>query len=291
MKILLTGRNGQLGQVLAKVLALNNYQFLAPSRHIFDITDGQGMYDYLKANPVDFWINTAAYTNVDLAESEQNLAYKINAQALELIAGLCRDLQIFLIHISTDYIFDGQGSKPYLESSTPNPINHYGLSKLLGEFNILNAHIPGIILRSSWIYSITGHNFFLTMIQLLAQRSRLTIVDDQIGSPTYAQDLAQAILQLLSRPDLLPKSHCEVLNFSNQGQISWYDFAGQIQKKLNYLHCELIAISSEEYPVPAKRPLYSVLSCNKIADNFGIVPRHWKQALDDACIDFLQSHF
>lgn len=290
MKILLTGKNGQLGQALAQVLLLNNYDFYAPARHILDLCDVQAMYRYLQANPVDFWINTAAYTDVNTAETETALAHKINAESLQHIAQICREMQIFLIHISTDYVFDGQSAKPYSENSTPNPLNSYGLSKLLGEFNILNAQIPSIILRTSWVYSSTGRNFFLSMTKLLQERARLTVVNDQIGAPSYTLDIAQAIVQLLQKPDLLPKSSCEILHFSNQGEISWYDFASQIQRKLNYINCQLLPITTAEYPSPARRPLFSVLDCSKIASKFSIIPRHWKQALDDACIDFLRAH-
>lgn len=227
-KILITGGNGQLAQALAQVFTDNNHEFLAPGSDVLDITNYQSMLNYLNQHPVDFWINAAAYTDVNRAETEQERAYKVNSLALRMIADICRDLNIFLIHISTDYVFDGNSKCPYSENASPNPLNNYGLSKLLGEFNILNSQIPALILRSSWIYSNSGKNFFLTMTKLLSNSRQIKIVNDQIGSPTYAPDLAQAILQLIQSPQLLSISRAEIINFANQGQCSWYDFTVQI---------------------------------------------------------------
>lgn len=285
-KILITGGNGQLAQALAQVFTDNNHEFLAPVSDVLDITNYQSMLNYLNQHPVDFWINAAAYTDVNRAETEQERAYKVNSLALRMIADICRDLNIFLIHISTDYVFDGNSKCPYSENASPNPLNNYGLSKLLGEFNILNSQIPALILRSSWIYSNRGKNFFLTMTKLLSNSRQIKVVNDQIGSPTYAPDLAQAILQLIQSPQLLSISRAEIINFANQGQCSWYDFTVQIQQRLNFFDSELLAISSEEFPSPAKRPLFSVLDCSKIRQRFGIIPRYWQAALEDACFDF-----
>lgn len=285
-KILITGGNGQLAQALAQVFTDNNHEFLAPGSDVLDITNYQSMLNYLNQHPVDFWINAAAYTDVNRAETEQERAYKVNSLALRMIADICRDLNIFLIHISTDYVFDGNSKCPYSENASPNPLNNYGLSKLLGEFNILNSQIPALILRSSWIYSNSGKNFFLTMTKLLSNSRQIKIVNDQIGSPTYAPDLAQAILQLIQSPQLLSISRAEIINFANQGQCSWYDFTVQIQQRLNFFDSELLAISSEEFPSPAKRPLFSVLDCSKIRQRFGIIPRYWQAALEEACFDF-----
>lgn len=285
-KILITGGNGQLAQALAQVFTDNNHEFLAPGSDVLDITNYQSMLNYLNQHPVDFWINAAAYTDVNRAETEQERAYKVNSLALRMIADICRDLNIFLIHISTDYVFDGNSKCPYSENASPNPLNNYGLSKLLGEFNILNSQIPALILRSSWIYSNRGKNFFLTMTKLLSNSRQIKVVNDQIGSPTYAPDLAQAILQLIQSPQLLSISRAEIINFANQGQCSWYDFTVQIQQRLNFFDSELLAISSEEFPSPAKRPLFSVLDCSKIRQRFGIIPRYWQAALEDACFDF-----
>lgn len=285
-KILITGGNGQLAQALAQVFTDNNHEFLAPGSDVLDITNYQSMLNYLNQHPVDFWINAAAYTDVNRAETEQERAYKVNSLALRMIADICRDLNIFLIHISTDYVFDGNSKCPYSENASPNPLNNYGLSKLLGEFNILNSQIPALILRSSWIYSNSGKNFFLTMTKLLSNSRQIKVVNDQIGSPTYAPDLAQAILQLIQSPQLLSISRAEIINFANQGQCSWYDFTVQIQQRLNFFDSELLAISSEEFPSPAKRPLFSVLDCSKIRQRFGIIPRYWQAALEEACFDF-----
>lgn len=285
-KILITGGNGQLAQALAQVFTDNNHEFLAPGSDVLDITNYQSMLNYLNQHPVDFWINAAAYTDVNRAETEQERAYKVNSLALRMIADICRDLNIFLIHISTDYVFDGNSKYAYSENASPNPLNNYGLSKLLGEFNILNSQIPALILRSSWIYSNRGKNFFLTMTKLLSNSRQIKVVNDQIGSPTYAPDLAQAILQLIQSPQLLSISRAEIINFANQGQCSWYDFTVQIQQRLNFFDSELLAISSEEFPSPAKRPLFSVLDCSKIRQRFGIIPRYWQAALEDACFDF-----
>lgn len=285
-KILITGGNGQLAQALAQVFTDNNHEFLAPGSDVLDITNYQSMLNYLNQHPVDFWINAAAYTDVNRAETEQERAYKVNSLALRMIADICRDLNIFLIHISTDYVFDGNSKCPYSENASPNPLNNYGLSKLLGEFNILNSQIPALILRSSWIYSNRGKNFFLTMTKLLSNSRQIKVVNDQIGSPTYAPDLAQAILQLIQSPQLLSISRAEIINFANQGQCSWYDFTVQIQQRLNFFDSELLAISSKEFPSPAKRPLFSVLDCSKIRQRFGIIPRYWQAALEDACFDF-----
>jgi dTDP-4-dehydrorhamnose reductase len=255
-----------------------------------------------------FCINCAAYTAVDKAESEKDLAFRINADGAGMLALLCHENNCRFIHISTDYVFDGKALVPYTEESATNPLNIYGASKLEGERRAMQLNPDSIIIRTSWLYSAFGKNFVKTMIRLMKERDEISVVKDQIGSPTYAADLAEAILQIISfrsASNLEPPDHDPsvkhpassiqhpapatpgIYHFSNNGKISWYDFAVAI-KEFTGSTCAIRPIASAQYPTPASRPQFSVLDNTKIQRVFGIQLKDWKKSLE-SCIRKIQT--
>ncbi|WP_290734046.1 dTDP-4-dehydrorhamnose reductase [Halobacteriovorax sp. JY17] len=280
--IYIFGANGQLGQSIKKVIPRNiETRFLTSSD--LDITDESSLQDFFKScHKNDFIINCAAYTAVDNAEKEKDRAFLINAHAPKKIAQLCKENDINLIHISTDYIFDGISNTPIKEDQEPNPINTYGASKLEGERGILSSGCKYIIIRTSWVFSEFGSNFLKTMINL-SDRDQLTVVSDQIGSPTYAPDLASAIIECIQDFDQCKN---EVYHFSNSGKCSWFEFSKAIMESID-AKTKILPTPTSGYPTPAKRPAYSLLNVSKI-ESKGIRIRNWKEALA-SCIKELKN--
>ncbi len=275
MNIVVTGANGQLGseiKVLAEQDSRNSFFFLdrkqLPLDQTLIIQDILGMYQ------PDLIIHCAAYTAVDKAESEPELADAINHLATEEIAQYCRLHQAKLIAVSTDYVFDGSSSIPLREEESPAPVNTYGLSKLKGEQAIQKWCPEGIIIRTSWVYSTFGNNFVKTMIRLMTEKEKISVIDDQIGSPTYAKDLAQAIFEIIQSDQWVGG----IYHYSNEGEISWYDFAVAIRDACD-LVCNITPIPSSQYPTPAKRPKYSLLDKSKIKSIFKVKVPFWEDSL------------
>jgi dTDP-4-dehydrorhamnose reductase len=279
MVVLVTGANGQLGQSIKSIA--NKYptiQFVYTDFYEMDITNIESCTNaFLKYQP-QFCINTAAYTAVDKAESEPEKAHLINGLGSENLAKVCKENDTILLHISTDFIFDGTSKKPYLESDFPNPQSVYGQTKLEGEIAIQNTWEKHFIIRTSWVYSQFGANFMKTMLRLASERDSLSVVSDQIGTPTNAVDLAEVLLTIIKSPITHHPSSFGIYNFSNEGVCSWYDFAAAIfhQKELKI---DLTPIPTSAYPTPAKRPAYSVLDKTKIKNTFNIEVNEWKTSL------------
>jgi dTDP-4-dehydrorhamnose reductase len=277
MKILVTGVNGQLGSEI-KGLAedFDQFEFVFTDVNQLDITDPAQIEEIVTANAIQAIINCAAYTAVDKAEDETELATKINEIAVQHLCAISEKHQLKLIHISTDYVFDGTNHKPYHESDEVNPINHYGASKRKGEEIILNSNSESIVIRTSWVYSEFGANFVKTIQRLAKERDELNIISDQIGTPTYARDLAHICLTLLAQNKRID-TH-KIFHYSNEGVCSWYDFAREIIEKSG-LKCVIYPIESSQYPTKAKRPYYSVLNKSRIKQELNIKIPHWKQSL------------
>lgn len=274
-KILVTGASGQLGSELA-VLSSNypQYKWIFADRTLISLDDLDILQKQLQLMQPDIILNCGAYTAVDKAESEKELAFKINSLAVEVIARYAFGNNVKLIHISTDYVFDGSSPVALTEEAETNPINVYGESKRAGEIACLKDNPNSIIIRTSWVYSKFGNNFVKTMQRLMQERKAINVVNDQIGSPTYAADLAQAILVILEWPKWIPG----IYNYSNEGEISWYDFALSI-KELGGYSCEVIGIPSAEYATPAKRPQFSLLNKEKIRKAFCLQIPDYKVSL------------
>lgn len=274
---LVTGANGQLGNEL-KLLLQDKAAYV--DRDELDITDEEAVKAYVGQGKWDAIINCAAYTAVDKAESDEALAEKINVKGPENLA----KTGIPLVHVSTDYVFDGTNYRPYVETDEVNPQSVYGKTKLAGEQAVLANAQTAVIIRTAWLYSTFGNNFVKTMRKLGKERDSLNVVFDQVGSPTYARDLAQAIVDIL--PQLKPGMK-EVYHFSNEGVCSWYDFATAIMAQSD-LDCDVLPIESKDYPTPAKRPHYSVLNKGKIKKDFGIKINHWAVSLAE-CVEKLEN--
>lgn len=276
VKILITGGDGQLGSAI-KYASENfaDFDLIFTDVADFDITKSDSVDVYLANNDFDYLINCAAYTAVDKAEEEKDLAFLINATGPENLAKACKKYGCRLIHISTDYVFDGMSSIPYIESMPTNPPSVYGQTKLAGEKAIIEYADATIIIRTSWLYSEFGNNFLKTMLKYGREREELRIVFDQIGTPTYAGDLAHAILKIIEEHKKLTKT--EIFHFSNEGVISWYDFAKEIMEFAK-LDCNIFPIESHDYPLPAPRPHYSVLNKSKIKTTFNLTIPYWKDS-------------
>lgn len=282
--ILVTGANGQLGSELRAIAPrYPQYRFLFSSRNELPIDDPAAMEKYFSSNRISYCVNCAAYTAVDKAENDKENAFRINADAAGNLARICRLHQAQLFHISTDYVFDGNGAEPYKETDPTAPLGVYGASKLQGERLVQENDPTAIIIRTAWVYSSFGNNFVKTMLRLMKERDRIGVVNDQWGSPTYAADLAAAILQLIASGDTGEKGG--VYHYSNTGIISWYQFAVAI-KELTGSACTVDPITTDQYPTPARRPKYSVLDTKKIRDTFGIRIPDWKTSLQ-SCLTLL----
>jgi len=275
--VLVTGSRGQLGSEIQELSTLYEYNFFFTCRADLDISDLKSLEAFVNENGIDIIINCAAYTAVDRAESDEQNADTINHLAVKNLAKIAKEKEIKLIHISTDYVFDGKNFKPYAEDDITNPQGVYGKTKLEGEKAMLEINPKNsIIMRTSWVYSSYGANFVKTMLRLAKEKSELSVVFDQVGSPTYARDLARVALDILSK---IENDGVEIYHYSNEGVCSWYDFAKEIMRMAK-LTCMINPIETTEYPTPAKRPHYSLLNKAKIKKDFGIVVPYWKDSLD-----------
>ena len=277
--ILVTGANGQLGRELRELEAVYpQYHFLFADKEELPVENAAAIKNYFTVNTIHYCINCAAYTAVDKAENEKGAAFLINATAVGNLAAACQTFKVQLIHISTDYVFDGTAKQPYKETDLINPVNFYGQSKLKGEALALQNNPAAIIVRTSWVYSRFANNFVKTMLRLMKERGSITVVNDQFGCPTYAADLANAIMQIINTSSI-PNFSARIFNYCNEGVITWYDFAVAI-KELSGSNCIVNPIPSSQYPTPAKRPQYSVLDTTSIKDTFNVQIPGWKESLE-----------
>jgi dTDP-4-dehydrorhamnose reductase len=280
MKILVTGAYGQLGSELKEIeMQFPNYQFLFTDIDTLDLTNEIAIESYFTKNQPNYIINCAAYTAVDKAETDQELAKKVNTLAPKLLGRFSKKTSARFIHISTDYVFDGDANQPYSETDKVNPQGVYGKTKLEGELNCISENPNSVIIRTSWLYSGFGNNFVKTMLHLGTERDELNVVYDQFGTPTYAADLAQTILSIIqvSEKDST-KFIPGIYHYSNEGVASWYDFANAIFE-ISKIECAIKPVLSDQFPTPAKRPHFSVLNKSKIRNNFSLEIPYWKDSL------------
>lgn len=283
LTIAVTGSQGQLGKSLKDLEAdYPQFKFVFLSRSDMPIHHFELVRQFFEGIKPDFVINAAAYTAVDKAEQEKELAFQVNAEAVGVMAAWCHHYGSKFLQVSTDYVFDGKGDHPYAETDPTGPQSVYGASKLGGEQQALQFDPNCIIVRTAWVYSPYGKNFFKTMCSLLRDKPSIRVVNDQIGTPTYALDLAKAILDILASGKWQPG----VYHYSNEGQISWYDFAVEIQRQLGTA-CSIEAIPTTSYPTPAARPAYSVLNKEKIVETFGVAVPDWKRSLSECVRNYL----
>ncbi|MGJ0359872.1 dTDP-4-dehydrorhamnose reductase [Aliarcobacter cryaerophilus] len=278
INVLVTGSMGQLGSEIKELSSNYNYNFFFTTRDDIDITSKDSIKEFCQTNSINVIINCAAYTAVDKAESDEINADLVNRKAVKKLSIVAKGLNIKLIHISTDYVFDGKNFKPYVEEFQTNPQSIYGKTKLDGENEIRDINpLNSIIIRTSWVYSYYGNNFVKTMLRLGKEKEELGVIFDQVGTPTYAKDLAITILDIIPQ---IENSKVEIYNYSNEGVLSWYDFAKEIMKMAK-LNCKIKAIETYQYPTPAKRPHFSLLNKSKIKSKFNLEILYWKDGLDD----------
>lgn len=279
--VLVTGANGQLGSELRRATADHNdiLNFIFTDVAELDITDIQAVDEFVKNNKIRYIINCAAYTAVDKAEDDTELCYKINKDAVRNLGIAAANNQAKVIHVSTDYVFDGTGSRPYTESDQVCPKSVYGKSKQEGESALLEACADSIIIRTAWLYSIFGNNFVKTMIKLGKERESLNVVADQIGTPTNAADLAKAIVKILDYSEANSHFKAGIYHYSNEGITTWYNFTKAIHHDAGITTCKVNPISTDQYPTRASRPQYSVLDKSKIKAAFGIQIPQWEDSL------------
>jgi dTDP-4-dehydrorhamnose reductase len=281
-KILVTGANGQLGKELRDLALIHpEHEFLFLSREDLPIHHFELVRNVFASFSPDYCINCAAYTAVDKAEQEAALAHLVNAESVGILAAVSAAHDCRFVHVSTDYVYGGDASEPYNETSPTGPNSVYGQTKLEGEQAAIKNDPLSVIIRTSWVYSTHGNNFVKTMMRLMKDRKEISVVNDQKGSPTWAADLASFIVHIIDLPQWNPG----IYNYSNDGEITWYDFALEI-KRLIGSDCIVLPIPSSAYPTPAKRPAYSVMDKQKIKLVFGVHPESWKQSLEK-CIDQL----
>ena len=273
--ILVTGANGQLGNEIKELSGNYRYKFIFTNKDDLDITDTANLSRFFENNKIDVVINCAAFTNVDKAENNRDVSMKLNCDAVRDLAVMTKRDNILLVHISTDYVFDGTKNTPYSEGDAPNPISVYGMTKYEGEKAILENSNKAVIIRTSWLYSSYGSNFVKTIMRHAREKGALKVVYDQIGTPTYAHDLANAILNIL--PDI-GNNNMEIYHYSNEGVASWYDFAKAIID-LAGISTRIEPIETIDYPTPAKRPYYSVLNKTKVKKYFNVKINHWYDSL------------
>ncbi len=284
--ILVTGSNGQLGQSIRNISGqLPGTRFLFHDVDTLDLTRYDEVTTFFQDNRPDFVVNCAAYTAVDKAESDQDTAYKINADIPAFLAETCAKYQSKFIHISTDYVFDGQTWIPYRETDTPNPQSVYGKSKLAGEQKVM-LYNQSTIIRTAWLYSGTGSNFLKTILRIGRENKEIKVVADQVGSPTSAIDLAKIVLAIIKQTIEDESSyHPGIFHFTNEGICSWYDFACEIIR-ISRLNCHVIPIETKDYPLPAHRPPYSVLNKTKIKELYNLNIANWR----DSLLEVLSEH-
>lgn len=281
MNILVTGASGQLGSEFKALSKRYNrdHIFYFTDIETLDVTSKDSMLDYFKSTEIDLFINCAGYTAVDDAEDNKELANSLNNKALSNIAALSNDFNFKVIHFSTDYIFDGKKNTPYTELDSPLPLSVYGASKLEGEKRLVETAQAYTIIRTSWLYSTFGNNFVKTILRLARSRDELGVIYDQVGTPTFTEDLVWATFELISSPTKINKN---IYNFSNEGVASWYDFAKEIVDVAG-INCNVLPIETSEFKAKALRPSYSVLNKKKIKSSLNIPIRHWRDALK-ACM-------
>ncbi len=278
MNILITGSNGQLGSEFRELeKEYTSYKFFFTDLNELDITNAEKTMQFVKSNKIEAAVNCAAFTSVDGAETQKSGATLINATGAKNIANACAKVNALLIHISTDYVFEGRNFKPYTENDTAGPKTTYGKTKLDGEIEVIFNAKRALIFRTSWLYSSYGNNFMKTIFEKAKKEKELKVVYDQVGTPTYAGDLARAILEII--PRVPQKIRTEIYNFSNEGVASWYDFAHAIVRIKN-LDCNIEPVLSKEFPTEAVRPHYSVLNKARVKKDFGVSLPHWRDSLE-----------
>lgn len=284
--IVVTGKNGQLGLELQLLASLfdTKYDFLFVDRSQLDLSSNDSIDNFFAAYTPSVVINCAAYTAVDKAETDREAAFQINGAAVGKLATHAAAIHALFITVSTDYVFNGNGTTPYLPSDVTDPVNYYGESKAVGEQLAIANNPESIIIRTSWVYSRFGNNFVKTMIRLMGERPSLNVVGDQIGAPTYAADLAAAIMHIVAQKAAGNK-HSGLYHYSNSGAISWYDFAVAIGQMIHST-CAVAKIGTEAFPTPAKRPHYSLMDCSKIIQDFGVNQPAWADSLQ-TCIPLI----
>ncbi len=279
-KILVTGANGQLGLCLKELSELNKTLFFTfLTKEELDITNEKQIKNTFVNSNFDYCINCAAYTAVDKAEEDKEKAFYVNVMGVRYLSRICKNFNTILIHISTDYVFDGENNRPYKETDITNPISVYGLTKLQGEKEVMSNTNAYFIIRTSWLYSEYGSNFVKTILNLYHKKKELKIINDQIGTPTYAKDVAKILLDIIK----LKNTNFGVYNLSNEGVASWYDFANAIFE-LKDIKIDIKPISTESYPALAKRPFYSVLDKGKIKNKLEVEIPYWRESLKK-CLD------
>jgi len=277
LEILVTGSNGQLGKEIQKQSkAFPNYRFHFTDIEILDITSYSALDTFVKKNPIQIIINAAAYTAVDKAEEDKENAYAVNKTAVENLCHIAKIQKASLIHISTDYVFDGSKKTAYQPEDSVKPNSVYGFSKLAGEEAVQSSGINYAIVRTSWLYSAHGHNFVKTILKYAQERGKLKVVNDQIGNPCFAGDLAKAVLNIL--PYISSKEIKKIYHYSNEGACSWYDFAKAIVE-IAKIPCKIEAVTTSEYPTVASRPAFSVMDKTRIKKDFNIIIPDWKNSL------------
>jgi len=305
-RILVTGKNGQLGLSLHKLAeAYPQFDFTFVGREELDLASSESIADFFEGKDFDAIINCAAYTAVDKAESEVELAEQVNHLAVKQLAKIAKAQGAYLVHVSTDYVFNGENYKPYKETDSTDPKSVYGYTKLQGEKAMQEVESAGCIIRTSWVYSEFGNNFVKTMLRLGKERDSLNVIFDQIGSPTYASDLARAILEMLCQsafdegsleesvqlvgdPRVSHRDYesVNIYHFSNEGVCSWFDFAKAIFE-LSAIDCKVDPIETKDYPTPAKRPHYSLMNKAKIKADFNLEIPYWRDSLKN-CLKILE---
>ena len=284
MRVLITGSNGQLGSEIKELASdYENLECVFKDLPELDICDAEVLNTFIIDQHINAVINCAGYTAVDKAEEEALIAQKVNSEGVLNLANALKKVDGKLIHISTDYVFDGNHSQPYKESDPVSPIGVYGQTKRAGELAVLNGSIDAIVIRTSWLYSVYGNNFVKTMLRLGNEKKSIQVVSDQKGTPTYAKDLAKTCLDILSDASSTKISKKGSLyHYSNEGVTSWYDFATAIMEISN-IDCKVIPIETKDYPTQARRPMYSVLDKSKIKSDFKVTIPHWRDSLTN-CI-------
>lgn len=290
MRILVTGRDGQLGKSIKKIVdsAQQQHEFVFTDRSILNLGNDNDIKKYFDNNKFDTIINCAAYTQVDKAEDDLDLVNQVNHLAVKQLAIIAQKNQTKLIHVSTNFVFDGSGKNPYTEKDSANPVNVYGDSKLAGERAIEEIMpVNAIIIRIGWLYSEYGNNFVDTMLRIGKEKDQVRVISDQIGTPTYATDVAKALLQIILNKKNNANFNSEIYHYSPEGACSWYEFAKSIfeYKKNN---CKLIKITERDWSAKAQRPGYSVLSSHKIQKKFGLVMPFWLNSLH-TCLDVIKN--
>lgn len=278
-KVLVTGATGQLGRSFQDLEVHHaDIDFTFADRSVLDLSIPGQVTQYLQTQKYDYIVNCAAHTAVDKAEQERELAEQVNHHAVAELAQSAKEQGAYLIHVSTDYVFDGCHHKPYTEEHPTAPVNNYGQTKLKGERAVQSSGVNASIVRTSWVYSQHGNNFVKTMLRLGRGRDTLTVIDDQVGSPTYAADLADAIMVLIEQQQNNPATGCSLYHYSNEGVCSWYDFAKAIFD-LASIQCSVSPIDTKDYPTPAVRPHYSLLSKQNFKRHTGSSVPYWRDSL------------